>query len=93
VSRQYPVHCAAEGGSLELLQWLVEDLGCPLYNAQEQPLVTHQGDSVLAVAARHGHCHVMRWLVLSKECKVRDGRQMLQTLCDQGWEPTLETDN
>jgi hypothetical protein len=26
-----PVHCAAEGGSLPLLVWLLEDRHCPLY--------------------------------------------------------------
>jgi hypothetical protein len=70
---QYPVHLAAEGGSLELLQWLVDGLGCPLYDEDDQPIRTQpQGDSVLGVASRHRHAHVMRWLVAGKECKVAE---------------------
>lgn len=65
------MHLAAEGGSLELLRWLVDDLGCPLYDEDDQPLRTQpRGDSVLGVASRQRHAHVMRWLVAAKECKV-----------------------
>jgi hypothetical protein len=67
------VHLAAEGGSLELLRWLVDGLGCPLYDEEEQPLRTQpRGDSVLGVASRRRHAHVMRWLVGAKECKVAE---------------------
>ncbi len=67
------MHLAAEGGSLELLRWLVDGLGCPLYDEEDRPLRTQpQGDSVLAVAGRRRHAHVMRWLVGSKECKVAE---------------------
>ena len=70
---QYPVHVAAEGGSLALLRWLVDELGCPLYDEEDKPLRTQpRGDSVLGVAARRRHAHVMRWLVAAKHCKVAE---------------------
>lgn len=72
-SLQYPVHVAAEGGSLTLLRWLVDELGCPLYDEEDKPLRTQpRGDSVLGVAARRRHAHVMRWLVVAKQCKVAE---------------------
>lgn len=70
---QYPVHLAAEGGGLGLLRWLVDELRCPLYDEDDQPLRTQPGgDSVLGVASRHKHAHVMRWLVHAKACKVAE---------------------
>lgn len=72
-TKQYPVHLAAEGGSLGLLCWLVDELGCPLYDEEDQPLRTQpRGESVLGVASRHKHAHLMRWLVQAKECKVAE---------------------
>lgn len=67
------MHVAAEGGSLALLRWLVDELGCPLYDEEDKPLRTQpRGDSVLGVAARRRHAHVMRWLVAAKHCKVAE---------------------
>ncbi|CAN0396331.1 unnamed protein product, partial [Laminaria digitata] len=28
---KYPVHCAASGGNVELLTWLMEDRCCPVF--------------------------------------------------------------
>ncbi len=82
--REFPVHCAAEGGDLDLLRWLVDELGCPLYDADAAPLLTQQGDSVLGVAARHHRVSVMRWLVQIKECKISEigERQQLWNTID-----------
>jgi len=72
--REYPVHCAAEGGNLELLRWLVDELRCPLYETTDgaAPLLTQKGDSVLGVAARYEMTSVMRWLVTVKECNISE---------------------
>lgn len=32
---QSPVHCAASGGNLELLRWLVEDRHCPVRDTMD----------------------------------------------------------
>jgi hypothetical protein len=66
------VHCAAEGGNLGLVQWLVEDLLCPLYDAEDAPLLTQAHDSVLGVAARHRRAEVMRWLVVARGSRVNE---------------------
>lgn len=83
--REHPVHCAAEGGDLELLRWLVDELGCPLYETTDgaAALVTQKGDSVLGVAARYQRTEVMRWLVTVKECKISeiaDRQQLWETI-------------
>jgi len=72
--REYPVHCAAEGGNLDLLRWLVNEFGCPLYETADgaSPLLTHRGDSVLGVASRHRRVTIMRWLVQEKGCKISE---------------------
>ncbi|KAM3577540.1 hypothetical protein VYU27_000703 [Nannochloropsis oceanica] len=72
--REYPVHCAAEGGNLEVLRWLIDELGCPLYETTDgaAPLVTQKGDSVLGVAARYQRTAIMRWLVTVKGCKTSE---------------------
>ena len=83
--REYPVHCAAEGGSLEVLRWLIDELGCPLYETTDgaAPLVTQKGDSVLGVAARYQRTAIMRWLVTVKGCKtseIADRQQLWGTI-------------
>lgn len=70
----YYVHCAASGGNLNLLRWLVEDKKCALFDRAsasspvQRCLRTASGLSVLAVAAQQGHLHIMRYLVHEKHC-------------------------
>ncbi|CAN0458622.1 unnamed protein product, partial [Ectocarpus sp. 8 AP-2014] len=33
---QLPVHCAAAGGNVGLLSWLVEELGCPIFTDSDK---------------------------------------------------------
>ena len=57
----YPVHCAAEGGNLALLRWLVEARGCPLTEGG-QPLRTKATRrTVLAIAAERQHLDILYW--------------------------------
>jgi hypothetical protein len=62
-SHEYPVHCVAKGGNLELMKWLLEDQYCKLVDDKDVPLKTAAGLTVLAVAAKHGHVELMKYLI------------------------------
>lgn len=62
-SAPYPVHCAAQGGNLDILRWLLEDRMCPIKSPGEGPLMTTEGMSVFAIAAYYGHVSIMRYVV------------------------------
>eukprot|EP00904_Undaria_pinnatifida_P005271 jgi/Undpi1/1874/HiC_scaffold_12.g05261.m1 len=65
---EYPVHCAAAGGSVEILSWLMEDRCCPVFKdrAKTVALVDKKGRSVMAVAAESGQLATMRYLALTQ---------------------------
>ena len=51
------VHWACTGGHLEIIQWLVTEVGCDV-NAQNKV-----GRTPLMFAAKYGHCDCIRWMV------------------------------
>jgi len=71
---EYPVHCAAAGGSLPLLAWLVDERGAFVRDPQskQRPLFASDGiTSCMSLAAVNGNLEMMRWLT-QHECSVRD---------------------
>ncbi|CAM9937849.1 unnamed protein product [Ascophyllum nodosum] len=70
---EWPVHCAAAGGNVKLISWLVDDLGCGLFSdAQNKtPLRDQRQLTVLGAAAVHGQVQTMRYLV-GKGCCVSE---------------------
>mmetsp|Transcript_7797 Transcript_7797/g.10968 ORF Transcript_7797/g.10968 Transcript_7797/m.10968 type:complete len:469 (+) Transcript_7797:52-1458(+) len=69
---ELPVHCAAEGGSLRLLKWLTEEKCCPLFKDEKISLGNGNKESVLAVAAKKKHIHIMKYLVNTHNCKANE---------------------
>ncbi|CAM9641941.1 unnamed protein product [Chrysoparadoxa australica] len=71
---ELPLHCAAKGGNLSILTWLLEDRRCPLFqDAQGQvPLVNGARLTVLGVAAAAGHLEIMREMITKHHCKVSE---------------------
>ena len=71
----YPIHCAAHGGNLDLLKYMINDQGCSLTSytsaGVKVPCLTKSGQSVMSIAANRGHVHIMRWLVVEKGLSVR----------------------
>ncbi|KAG5180189.1 hypothetical protein JKP88DRAFT_325011, partial [Tribonema minus] len=69
-----PVHCAAEGGSMALLAWLLEEKHCPLFKDLSRTIALGNGrkESVMAVAAQNGHTHIMRYLLHKHSVKVNE---------------------
>jgi hypothetical protein len=71
------VHCAAGGGNLQLLRWLIETKKCSIKdNATRKQLVTGKNLTVLAVAAQAGHVDIMRYLIHSRRCDVLEIQEM-----------------
>lgn len=68
---ELPVHCAAAGGNVRLLSWLLEDRCCPVYADPKKmiPLRDNQHRSVMEAAAASGRTEVMRYLVTTKMFK------------------------
>jgi hypothetical protein len=69
----FPIHCAAAGGNLQIIRWLLEECLCALKAPGTlSPLVDDDRLSVLATAAVHGHVEVMRYLVHVHSCSVTE---------------------
>ena len=76
----YPVHCAAEGGNLDLLRWLVDDHYCPLKvssrstskksNRNDILIQTSKGRSVLSIAVERLQVEMLRYLIVEQNVSV-----------------------
>ncbi len=77
-----PVHCAVEGGSLELLQWLVDHHFCPIKRirtgnnrnksqSSDELITTSKGRSVVEIAmGGNTNVNILRYLVNEKNVSV-----------------------
>lgn len=78
-NRVYPVHAAAQGGSCELLHWLVVEKHCPL------KVFTMKHETPLAVAMTALNLPAMSWLVSVGCCDIKsevsDARLLANALC------------
>ncbi|CAM9511280.1 unnamed protein product [Ectocarpus sp. 8 AP-2014] len=70
--RELPVHCAAAGGNVSLMMWLVEDRCCPTFMDDEKtmPHLDGAGRSVMAAAADSGRVEMMRYLTFTQPSAV-----------------------
>ncbi|CAM9545581.1 unnamed protein product [Ascophyllum nodosum] len=75
---ELPVHCAAAGGNVNILAWLVEDRCCPLFLDRAKKVALGDGRrlSVMGAAAASGHIQIMRYLTFTQGCKVTEIRDM-----------------
>jgi len=76
-----PVHCAAQGGSLKVLSWLVDVHHCPLKminmgnrnrSMSEDLITTSRNRSVLDIAILIKDIGILRYLVQQKKVPVND---------------------
>lgn len=78
----YPVHCAVLGGSLELLNWLIEEHCCPLRSIRISsgrqrdaagtytPILTSKGRSLLGIALENRNIDIVHYLVVKKRMMI-----------------------
>ena len=76
----FPIHCAAQGGNLKLLRWLVDVHYCPISlvrtgnkkidGCENQPIVTSKGRSILNIAMSAQKVEMIRYLVKEKNLSV-----------------------
>ncbi len=73
-TNERPVHCAAHGGNLRLLMWLVEDRHCPIFHDDKSKIALGDGlrRSVLGIAARGGHLDMVRYLLAIHKCNISE---------------------
>lgn len=74
---QYPVHCAAIGGSVDAMRWLLTECRAPLNSLDSKR------HGPLYHAAKHQHVALMRYLVLDQKCLLTDitDRAVLHVRC------------
>uniref|UniRef100_A0A7S4AH86 FYVE-type domain-containing protein n=1 Tax=Pseudo-nitzschia australis TaxID=44445 RepID=A0A7S4AH86_9STRA len=92
----YPIHCAIEGGNLNIVQWLMEDHFCPVKVIrtsgsggvkrtkkganQDYPILTSKNRSVLTIAMDNLHVKVLRYLVVDKGVSIYESRDLKGSL-------------
>lgn len=76
----YPIHCAVEGGNIDVIRWLIDDHFCPIKlirtgasakktrGSSDVPILTSKGRSILSIAIERVKVDIMRYLVI--ECGV-----------------------
>eukprot|EP00934_Nitzschia_sp_Nitz4_P008461 Nitzschia sp. Nitz4//scaffold8_size234185//114671//116380//NITZ4_001264-RA/size234185-exonerate_protein2genome-gene-0.38-mRNA-1//1//CDS//3329559827//8451//frame0 len=89
----YPIHCAVEGGNLDIVRWLVEEHFCPMKvirtgsskkpkrgGSADQLILTSKGRSVLTIAMTSLHVQIMRYLVVEHGISIYEGKDLNASL-------------
>jgi FYVE zinc finger/Zinc finger, C3HC4 type (RING finger) len=85
----YPVHCAAEGGNMTILRWLIDERFCPVKvtmaakrgtPAQKCPLRSSRGRSVLTIALESVRVDMLRYLVIDHGNSIYECKDLYPTL-------------
>lgn len=91
----HPVHCAAEGGNLNILRWLIDVHFCPiqihltgdssstrnLRGVSDSPILTSKGRSVLSIAMENLSVDMMRYLVVECSLSIHMCKDLKAALC------------
>jgi hypothetical protein len=91
----FPVHCAVQGGNLNLVRWLVDVHFCPVFMTQltnsnesqadncgvsTQPLLTSKGRSALYYAMSTQNIDLLRYLVVEKGMSLFETKDLRTSL-------------
>eukprot|EP00566_Odontella_aurita_P015936 CAMPEP_0113578702 /NCGR_PEP_ID=MMETSP0015_2-20120614/29642_1 /TAXON_ID=2838 /ORGANISM="Odontella" /LENGTH=284 /DNA_ID=CAMNT_0000482565 /DNA_START=177 /DNA_END=1031 /DNA_ORIENTATION=- /assembly_acc=CAM_ASM_000160 len=86
----FPIHCAAAGGNLDLLRWLVDVHHCPIKLVRtgnkskergiDEPILTSKGRTVLGLAMSSQRVDVLRYLVSEKGMSVHEVKDLKTSL-------------
>lgn len=96
----YPVHCAALGGNLQLLRWLVDAHCCPIKSVRVSgktkdsagkytPIVTSKGRSLLGIAMEKGNVSMIRYLVVKKGISLAGEKDITTSMLIQNLDAAL----
>lgn len=84
----YPIHCAVQGGNLDILRWLLDEHFCPIKlvkksngkAAGDTAIMTSKGRSVLNIAMNGLKVDIIRYLVVDKGVPVYETRDLQLSL-------------
>jgi hypothetical protein len=89
----YPIHCAVEGGNLDIVRWLMEDHFCPIKvirtgsgkrakkgGSPDFPILTSKNRSVLTIALENLHVQILRYLVVDNSVSVYEAKDLKASL-------------
>jgi len=87
----WPVHCAVEGGNIDILRWLVDDHFCPITTvpsgakkprrgAPENLISTSNGRNVLSIAVERLKVDMMQYLVVDRGVSIYESKNLESSL-------------
>lgn len=89
----HPIHCAVEGGNLDIVRWLLEDHFCPIKvvrtasakrakkgGSPDFPILTSKNRSVLTIALENLHVEILRYLVVDNSVSVYEAKDLNTSL-------------
>ena len=83
----YPVHCAVQGGNLNIVRWLLDEHFCPIKLVKKSSkssgdiaIVTSKGRSVLNIAMSSLKVDIIRYLVVEKGVPVYETKDLQLSL-------------
>jgi len=90
----HPIHCAVEGGNVNIVRWLMDDHFCPIKlirtgsgkktrnrsGGSDVPILTSKGRSVLNIAMNGLKIDILRFLVVECDVSVYEAKDMKSSL-------------
>jgi hypothetical protein len=89
----YPIHCAVEGGNIDIVRWLTEDHFCPVKvirtgsgarpkkgGSPDFPILTSKNRSVLSISMESLHVEILRYLVVDNNVSIYESRDLKVSL-------------
>eukprot|EP00980_Cylindrotheca_fusiformis_P017140 scaffold5276_cov134-Cylindrotheca_fusiformis.AAC.7 len=86
----YPIHCAVQGGNIDIVRWLIEDHFCPIKvvktskqkkgRRSETMIRTSKDRSVLSIALSGLHVEILRYLVVDCGVSIHEATDLKSTL-------------
>lgn len=90
----YPIHCAVEGGNVNIVRWLMDDHFCPIklirtgsgkrmkrgMAGNDVPILTSKGRSVLTIAMGGLKIDILRYLVIDCDVSVYEAKDLKSSL-------------
>lgn len=89
----YPIHCAVEGGNIDIVRWLMEDHFCPVKvirtgsgkrpkkgGSPDVPILTSKNRSVLSIAMESLHVEILRYMVVDNNVSIYESKDLKASL-------------